>query len=61
MDAEDRDKRMGVWNPQVSQEILRSRPDTKVADVEGPHLLLQTAPAIAVRLVKSFVNGMTAS
>jgi len=45
----------------VSQEVLRSRPDTQVADVESPHLLLQTAPAIAARLVKSFVNGMTVS
>ena len=42
----------------VSQEVLRSRPDTQVADVESPHLLLQTAPAIAALLVKSFVNDL---
>jgi pimeloyl-ACP methyl ester carboxylesterase len=45
----------------VSQEVLRSRPDTQVADVESPHLLLQTAPAVAAKLVKSFVIGTTVS
>jgi pimeloyl-ACP methyl ester carboxylesterase len=47
--------------PSVSQEISRTHPDAHVADVESPHLLLQTAPAIAARLLKSFASGLTVS
>ena len=42
----------------VSQEISRLRPETIVADVESPHLLLQSAPVIAARHLKSFVSGL---
>jgi pimeloyl-ACP methyl ester carboxylesterase len=41
----------------VSREISRLHPDTCIADVESPHLLLQAAPTIAARLLKSFVRG----
>ena len=37
------------FRKRASQEISRTHPDTHVADVESPHLLLQTAPAIAAR------------
>jgi pimeloyl-ACP methyl ester carboxylesterase len=41
----------------VAAEISRSHPDMCIADVESPHLLLQAAPAVAARLLKSLVNG----
>jgi pimeloyl-ACP methyl ester carboxylesterase len=44
--------------PRVSLEVLRSIPDARVVDIDGPHLLLQTAPAIAARQLKSFVKDM---
>ncbi len=40
----------------VSAELFRLNPHTRIVDVDAPHLLLQTAPAIAAGLLKSFLN-----
>jgi pimeloyl-ACP methyl ester carboxylesterase len=45
----------------VSRAILRLKPDTHIEGVDSPHLLLQTAPAIAARFLKNFVSGLTLS
>jgi pimeloyl-ACP methyl ester carboxylesterase len=42
--------------PRVSAELFRLNPRTRIVNVEAPHLLLQTAPAIAAGLLKSFLN-----
>jgi pimeloyl-ACP methyl ester carboxylesterase len=42
--------------PRVFEEISRTNQLAQSADVESPHLLLQTAPAVAARSVKNFVN-----
>jgi pimeloyl-[acyl-carrier protein] methyl ester esterase len=42
----------------VSREVLQSIPTARVVDIEGPHLLLQTAPAMAAQHMKSFVREM---
>jgi pimeloyl-ACP methyl ester carboxylesterase len=36
-------------------EVLRTRPDTAVAEIDGPHFLLQTQPAPAARAILSFL------
>ena len=40
----------------VSLELSRFIPAARIVDIEGPHLLLQTAPAVAARHLKSFVK-----
>jgi pimeloyl-ACP methyl ester carboxylesterase len=36
-------------------EVLRTRPDTAVAEIDGPHFLLQTEPAASARAILSFL------
>lgn len=36
-------------------DVLRTRPDTEVAEIDGPHFLLQTRPAEAARAIVSFL------
>lgn len=40
-----------------SDYIRRVRPDAKVADLDAPHLLLQTVPQQALTAIRSFVTG----
>lgn len=42
----------------AAKQINVLRPDARLAQVEAPHGLLQTVPDEAVRLVRSFVDGM---
>ncbi len=44
--------------PRISDEIMRQNPRIRIVDVEAPHLLLQTAPATAAGLLKSFVKDI---
>jgi pimeloyl-ACP methyl ester carboxylesterase len=44
--------------PRVSREVSRSIPAARVVEIDAPHLLLQTAPALAARHLKSFVNDL---
>jgi pimeloyl-ACP methyl ester carboxylesterase len=36
-------------------EVLRTRPDTAVAEIDGPHFLLQTEPAASAQAILSFL------
>jgi pimeloyl-ACP methyl ester carboxylesterase len=42
----------------ASALIARNLPAVGVVEIEGPHFLLQAAPAIAARHVKEFVHGL---
>ena len=45
-----------VVPPSATAVVLRSLAGLAVADLEGPHFLLQTAPVAAARRVKEFVH-----
>jgi pimeloyl-ACP methyl ester carboxylesterase len=50
-----RAKRDRVVSGASCDYIKKSRPDTKVADFDAPHLLLQTVPRDALSIIKNFV------
>lgn len=37
------------------EEVLRTRPDTAVAEIDGPHFLLQTQPVASAQAILSFL------
>ena len=42
-----------------SKEILRLRPETSIAVLNGPHLILQTRPAEAILTIKNFIATLS--
>jgi pimeloyl-ACP methyl ester carboxylesterase len=42
-------------------DVLRTRPDTAVAEIDGPHFLLQTQPAASAQAIASFLARCGAS
>ena len=44
-----------VVPPRCLADVLRARPDTEVAVIDGPHFLLQTQPAAAARIILPFM------
>ena len=45
-----------VVPPSCAQEVLRIKPATTLAKLEGPHFLLQTQPAAAAQVIKQFLR-----
>ena len=41
----------------AAQTVMRLRADSKLADIEAPHALLQTVPDEAARIVEAFVSS----
>ena len=44
-----------VVPPRCLADVLRARPDTEVAVIDGPHFLLQTQPAAAAQIILPFL------
>ncbi len=47
-----------LLSAQARQRLLNGVPQAVVAQVDGPHLLLQTAPGACARAVIGFLGGL---
>jgi pimeloyl-[acyl-carrier protein] methyl ester esterase len=43
----------------IVNEVLRAKPDIRVAQIDGPHLLLQREPEAAAEVVAGFVRSLS--
>lgn len=51
-------KRDRLVDSSCTEEILSLRPDTKFAEVDGPHLILQSEPTRCAGVIRDFIRGI---